>query len=351
MRSLAWAFLIGASLTATSGREPDRRIVDVHDMTELYACLVAHKNDVTIRLAPGRYEFIEAKPFDLPSFGLKVSGRNILIVGAGPEEVVLSSPAEYTVRFDDCADCAVDHVRVAGNIDVGGGSVRISNCIVDNGIQAVRGDFIIECNEISSSSDGIDLANAQAVVKNNVIIGTRNEHGAGVLVRGEATVSVERNHVRGFSAGIALARRASVDCNANIIEEIGGIGIDGAEGGLGRIAIRDNVIYQCKSSGIVIRADGDQLATRNLVVETGTLSPRESAVLALGAQADAAVRRNTLYDNTVKDSSLDRDVSREVFWRARRPWTRTYRNTPVGVDGRHKFYESAFLTRYGRWAN
>jgi hypothetical protein len=49
--------------------------------------------------------------------------------------------------------------------------------------------------------------------------------------------------------------------------------------------------------------------------------------------------------------ALNRDVPREIFWRARRPWTRTYRNTPVGVDGRHKFYESAFLTRYGRWAD
>jgi len=329
--------------------------VDVANSSELVDQLRGQPHDVTIRLAPGRYEVPpQNEPGTAPA-GLLVSGRNVRIIGDGPEDVVINTVADCVIRFENCDDCEIDNVRVAGNISVGGGSVHISNCVVDNGIQAVHGDFVIESNEISSSWDGIDLANAHAVVANNLIVGLTDEHDAnvdaGVRIRGDATVSMKRNHIRGFPAGLALMWKASVDCTANIIEDIDGIGIDGTDGGLGRITIRENAIYRCGSPGIAIWADGDQQATRNLIVSTGRSKPREGAVLALGSHADAAIRKNTLYDNTVTNPGLDRDVSREAFWRARRPWTRTYRNTAVGVDGRHRFYESAFLTRYGRWAD
>ena len=163
--------------------------------------------------------------------------------------------------------------------------------------------------------------------------------------------SVKSNHVEGFVTGLKAQGHVELSCQANVIENMLSDGIVAADENIGRVRLEDNVIFRCGRAGVAIRANGDQLATRNIVAECGSVQPRESAVYALGAKSDAAVRKNTLYRNTVTDPKLDRDVSREAFWRARRPWTRTYRNTAVGVDGRHKFYESAFLTRYGRWAD
>jgi len=212
---------------------------------------------------------------------------------------------------------------------------------------------VIEFNEIVGNAWGIVLYDhSRSFISNNRVEGTgaMRAGGSAVLVTCKAEATVERNHFRAFTNGIEISG-ASVACKNNIIEDVYGDGVAANSQGLGRVSIEQNVIYRCGAAGMTVRADGDQKASRNIIAETGRVSPRASTIHVLGARADAAIRKNTLYDNTVLDPALDRDVPREIFWRARKKWTRTYRNTPVGVDGRHKFYESAFLTRYGRWAD
>lgn len=365
MRSLAWAFLVLASVAATSAREPARRVIEVSTAAQLKDALAEPLHDVTINVAPGRYLLAEGLDGSIEGEALAVSGRNVRIVGSGNGDVVLTTTSRTAVFFVDCSECELDGVEVAGGVRTRGSSVSISNCGIEQGLRTgnssvsvsncriqvigtYSADLLAEFNEITS---GVFLNGGQRVILRHNLIETATPGGVGILIGGTTSVVAERNIIRGFMTGIQLAENASLEGSANIIEQIQGVGILGTETGLGRVALRENVIYRCGGSGIALRADGDQNATRNLVVETGLTEPKASAVLAVGARADAAVRKNTLFDNTVLDPEFDRDVSREAFWRARRPWTRTYRNTAVGVDGRHKFYESAFLTRYGRWAD
>ena len=220
------------------------------------------------------------------------------------------------------------------------------------GVNAAR--LEIEFSELSGNSVALRLEkDAQAVVRNCLIEGIPSADrgfGCALVTGGNTSVIAEKNLIRGLEVGIQLQRGASLELRTSIIENIYDDGIEGTPE-VGRVRIEKNAIYKCGRAGIAMAADGDQKVSLNLVVETGGINPQPSAISIYGARADAAVRKNTLYGNIVADSSLDHDVPREKFWRARRPWTRTYRNAPVGVDGRHKFHESAFLTRYGRWLN
>lgn len=96
----------------------------------------------------------------------------------------------------------------------------------------------------------------------------------------------------------------------------------------------------------------NQTAARNLIVETGKVTPPVGVIEWFddGGEMVSRDNTNTLYNNATKDDRSGTGT-REMFWRARRSWTRTYRNTPVGVDGRHKFHESEYLQKYGRWLN
>ncbi len=347
---------------------------------------------------------------DAVHVGVVVSGRRVRLIGSGVEATVLVSDAYFRVWFKDCADCELEHVAITGNdvnrsvsgeliagstmaaVLITGSRVRIANCVMkedsasglEGAGEVVRGtrpangvvgwkdaELIIEFNEFSRNFSAIVLReNTHAVIRNNLIEGSGASDKIGneaLSLMCDATAIVERNHFRGLTGGMHLGDTSSLILNENIIEDVyyAGVSMAGAYqtspwsdknipdpgGKLGRVRIERNVIYNCGNAGIAVRANGDQTATRNIIVATGSIKPPASTIIAYGADAEAAARKNTLYDNTVTDPKLGRDISREAFWRARRPWTRTYRNTPVGVDGRHKFYESAFLTRYGRWAD
>jgi hypothetical protein len=402
MRSLFWVLLVGATLAATSERHSSQRVINVANADELIRALRGPLEDVTIQIAPGRYvlpgmnERFGLGPCngyvtnESVLVGLMVSGRRVRLAGSGVETTLIVSDAYFRICFMDCADCEIEHVAITGqNVDrtmagiiATGSQVRIANCVLkDNATSSSRpasgvvgwkdADLTIEFNEISRNFFGIGLReNTHAVIRNNLIEGFGKSDRIGneaINLMCDATATLEQNHLRGLTGGIYLGDTSSLILKENIIEDVyyAGISMAGAYftspwpdknipdpgGKLGRVRIEKNVIYSCGNAGIAVRANGDQTAIRNIIVATGGIKAPPSAIIAYGADAEAAVRKNTLYDNTVTDPKLDRDVSREAFWRARRPWTRTYRNTPVGVDGRHKFYESAFLTRYGRWAD
>jgi hypothetical protein len=394
MRTSPWALFIGACLAATSGRTPAPRVIEVSTAQELTAALRSPLDHVTIQLAPGSYSLTGTPAPDdalgrradsaiMPvTAGLVVSGRHVRLTGPVNGEAVIVTDADYKIYFKDCIECELERLIVSGSpadslqdandtaILATRSSVRIANCSMrDNlphyladdsqaggdGICGREGaDLQIEFNEITCNWGIVLQDDARAVVTNNLVQGQgplAKPRGGAMLIMGDASATVERNHFRNFKKGLSIEGRPTIVCRANVIEEVTGDGITATGYGVGRMRIEENAIYRCGAAGIAVRADGDQKASRNLVVESGRVSPRPSAVWVFGARSDAALRKNTLYDNVVLDDALDRDAPREMFWRARRPWTRTYRNNPVGVDGRHKFYESAFLTRYGRWAD
>lgn len=413
MRTIAWALLIGAVFAGTAVVKPDEHVVEASTVGQLVELLRKPLYDTTIRLQSTVYRIpvtesteripgsstvgnrVLTKPRNSPpdstnvsiKVGLTVSGRNVRIVGAPDGGSRIVTDAAYKIYFLNCADCELDRVTIMdvaderarwrhnGAVVAANSKLKITNCFIrgdslpgvhggpvavegENGIYARAGaELLIEFNEIRSNAFAIQLEDAEATIRHNLISGINppSERCIGVLVDGYmnsgSKALMEANHFLGCMTGIRAQGKADLSCKANIIEQTLTDGLVAGDQNLGRVRIEDNVFFRCGRSAIYLRAEGDQLATRNIIVESGTIQPRESAVCVQGARADAAVRKNTLYSNAVTDKKLDIDVSREAFWRARRPWTRTYRNTPVGVDGRHKFYESAFLTRYGRWSN
>jgi hypothetical protein len=187
----------------------------------------------------------------------------------------------------------------------------------------------------------------------------------GITWNGRAVI--ERNHVRRYWKGIGAFVDADVEARANIVEEMRtwGMSLWDADRGRPRAIFEENVVFDCGACGIsVTRAapygpeETPGRIARNIVVQTGQ-DPRYDApdrycyqcALALHAVPEGfVIRGNAFFDNReAADSLFEEDLPREMFWRKRRGWTRTYRNTEVGVDGRHHFHESAFLARYGRW--
>ena len=337
--------------------------------------------------------------------GLVVSGRDVRIVGPERGEAVIFTRAGYGLYVRDCRDCVIERVTITGGerdtsalatdaaIVAKRSSLTIRNCVIaDNvgdpavvekhvvGIMGICGregsDLVIEHNEIVRNSwDGVALyRDAGAVIRNNVIDGidgAGREAGGGrgvaIGVTWNGRAVIERNHLRRYWKGIGVFEDADVEARANIVEEMRtwGISLWDADRGRPKAVIEENVVYDCGACGIsVTRAapygsgETPGRVARNIVVHTGQ-NPKYDApdyycyqcALALHAVPEGfVIRGNAFYDNReAADSLFEQDLPREMFWRKRRGWTRTYRNTEVGVDGRHRFHESAFLTRYGRW--
>lgn len=338
--------------------------------------------------------------------GLTVSGRNVWIEGPTPAAATITTNAGYGVYFKDCVDCGIANVRITGGerdtsalatdaaVVVRNSSVTIANCIIaDNvgdpeivaktvvGIMGICGregaDITVEnCEIVGNSWDGIALyRDARAVIRNNYIDGVDRARGSeigggrgvaiGVTWNGSALI--ERNRVRRYWKGIGIFLDADVVARGNIVEEMltWGIAIWDADRGRPRAVVERNVVYDCGACGIAVTrhapyADGEKPGrlTGNIVVHTGQNPKYDDpgyycyqCALALHAVPEGfSIRGNVFYDNrAAADSLFDADTTREMFWRGRRGWVRTFRNNAVGVDGRHRFHESAFLTEYPRW--
>jgi hypothetical protein len=375
MRISTWALLIGAVLAATvslagkPARVQSRHIINVTTAAQLANVLHGPLDDTTIRLAPGIYEF--TVDTDIDSFGVLLSGHRVRLEGmdADSTRIVAHSPL---ITFKNCVDCGLDHISITvgdgdGRIYAMKSSVEITNCVITSGVTGNRASLLtLEQNEITLHKTGIEICDdGHAVIRNNLVEGPADSNSTsglvGVKVGCTAQAVVERNHIVGTQYGIAIMEDAIVGARFNLIENITGRGIT-IESSFSqpRVTVESNVVYRCGTAGIAVdehprKQSKETLGrvTSNIVVDTGKRPRfgRPGAIVRLGVPEGFVISDNTCYDNAPSKYSIEHDVPREMFWRARRPWTRTYRNTPVGVDGRHKFYESAFLDRYGRWAN
>lgn len=335
--------------------------------------------------------------------GITVSGRNVRIAGGGH---AIRTRAGYGIYFKDCVDCGIENAVVTGGerdtaqaatdagIVVRESSVVIRNCeIRENigdstvvartvvGIMGICGregaDILVEnCEIVRNSWDGIALyRGARAVIRDNVIDGVDRARGSevgggrgvAVGVTWNASALIERNWIRRYWKGIGVFLDADVVARGNVVEEMltWGIAVWDAGRGRPRAVLERNVVYDCGACGISVTrvaaydpGEPPGRLTGNIVVHTGQNPKYDDpeyycyqSALALHAVPEGfSIRGNTFFDNRVAaDSLFDHDTTREMFWRGRRGWVRTFRNHAVGINGRHALRESAFLTRYPRW--
>jgi hypothetical protein len=339
--------------------------------------------------------------------GLVISGRNVRIEGPRDGSATIVTHAGYGLYFKDCVDCELEGVTVTGGerdpsgaatdaaIVASRSSVTIRNClVVDNigdpetvakhtvGIMGICGregaDLTIElCEILRNSWDGIALyRDARATITSNLIdgidaAGVEAGGGRGVAIGAtwNSNATIERNLLKRYWKGIGVFVDANVEARGNIVEEMRtwGISVWDADTGRPRAIVERNAVYDCGACGVAITRHEAYASNEprgrfvnNIVVHTGQ-NPKYDApdyycyqcALALHAVPDGfSIRGNVYFDNRkATDDLFDQDTTKEKFWRDRVAWVRTYRNTGVGVDGRVKFYESAFLTAYPRWWN
>lgn len=382
MRSIAWAFLLSSVLLLTSGREQSNRVINVSTADDLQAAFHNPLENVTVQLAPGTYDLTPTNTFEpstnycgansalVPAtIGLTISGRGVTLRGPDQGVAMVVTNASHGIYVKDCNDCVLDHLVVSGSatgkssstacgsVTVKASLLHIANCLIRKATNGQQDDSLssdlclldgavatVESSEFTANSLGIHIsAGAQVTIRNNLISAPDGGSSTGIRVDCTGKALVERNLIRHGATGIQLSEKANVTFRANIIENNVNVGIDVAGNHDLRAVLEENVIYNC-ATGVRLEGAGSGPTgklSRNLIVASGSGGPMATSNL----KEKFAINRNTFHDSMVGDD----DVGREAFWRARRNWTRTYRNTPVGVDGRHKFHESAFLTRYGRW--
>jgi len=339
--------------------------------------------------------------------GLTISGRNLRVEGPTEGTATIMTRAGYGLYFKDCIDCELERVTITGGerdtsnlatdaaVVATRSSVTIANCVmVDNigaaetiaqntvGIMGICGregaDLTIErCEIVRNSWDGVALyRDARATIRNNLIDGidaagveAGGGRGVAIGVTWNGTATIERNLLRRYWKGIGVFLDADVVASGNIVEQMRawGINVWGADTGRPRATIERNVVYDCGACGVAITRkaayEKDEPRGRlvnTIVVHTGQNSKYDApdyycyqCALALHAVPEGfSIRGNVFFDNRKATEDLfDQDTTAEMFWRGRRGWVRTFRNTGVGVDERVKFHESAFLTEYPRWWN
>ncbi len=387
------AILIVAAFAAA--REPARDPLDVSTGTELEEALSGPRHDAVIRLAPGVYELNPEAAFDstcgpcakpdtvIPmTIGLVISGRNVRIQGPRDGTATIVTHAGYGLYFKDCVECEIEYVKVTGGEHDASGlatdaaivatrsSVTIRNCVVGDdigdaetftantvGITGICGregaDLIIErCEIVRNLWHGIAIyRDARATIVNNLIhrVDAAGGRGAAIRVTWNGVAMIERNLIKHYDFGIDVDRSADVVASGNIIEEVMvGIYLQGTP----HIVVEENAIYDGGACGIAVTGGATGRITSNIVVHTRQNPQNDAQACYQDISNDLSIRGTVYYDNReVGENSSEKNTTKEMFWRDRRNWVRTFRNTGVGVDGRVKFHESAFLTAYPRWWN
>jgi parallel beta-helix repeat protein len=202
------------------------------------------------------------------SSGFLIRGKDLVMIGAGPEKTILTTRAGYGI-FVDRGNVTIRDLTVTGGVRdidgnatdaavvVRGGHALLSNLhLEDNaaraesvvvGIGGVMGregaDLDIrDCRISNNGWDGIALyRGATAVIADNVISGGR---GAGIGITWDAAAIVERNRVSGYWKGIGTF-------------------------GQSRAIVRNNAVFDNLGWGIIATGESFLEATQNVIVRNG----------------------------------------------------------------------------------
>jgi hypothetical protein len=236
----------------------------------------------TIRLAPGIYEaeperFVDslcgnclehATAVDATT-GFRITGKRLVLIGAGPAATTLVTRAGYGVYIEDGGGTLLRDLAVTGGrrdrdgnatdaaIVVRGGDVRLENLhLRDNddraenvivGIAGVAGREGAEieirgCRIVNNGWDGVALyRGAAALVCDNVI---EKGRGAGVGITWDAAALVLRNRVSGYWKGIGTF-------------------------GSSRAVVRNNAVFDNLGWGVIATGESFLEASNNTIVRNG----------------------------------------------------------------------------------
>lgn len=262
-----------------------------------------------IRLLPGRYvlsavEFVDStcgnceNPAAMvpATYGLRLSGTRVRLVGAHADSVVIETNAGYGILFDDCRDCELRGITVTGGardpdsratdaaVVVRDSEVTLRDCVLrDNlgdsatvqqtvvgiaGIAGREGSYIdVEhCRIVRNSWDGIALyRGARARIHDNVIDGVDKARGGqsgggrgvGIGLTWDAQADVIGNLVTRYWKGIGIFVDASATVRENVVEDVltWGIAFWSAGRGMPVARIERNAVYLAGACGAMIAAD------------------------------------------------------------------------------------------------
>ena len=338
-RRAAVAMAIGVGLGACgqrTARVPDPQSdtvrLDVSDTTlqlggamtpELMGTLLRQVTDAIdegaqIRLLPGRYVLApvaftdttcgncEDASEDVPAtYGLRISGRRVRLIGDHADSVVIETNAGYGILFEDCEACELVGVTITGGardadgratdaaVVVRNSDVVLRDCVLrDNigdsatvaavtvGIAGIAGREnshvdVEGCRIERNSWDGIALyRGARARIHGNVIDGVDQARGAhigggrgvGIGLTWDAQADVIGNRVTRYWKGIGIFVDASATVRENVVEDMltWGIAFWSAGRGAPSARITDNAVFLTGACGVMIAADppaGDTAAT------------------------------------------------------------------------------------------
>ena len=325
----AVAFAFAAALSACGQRtvhvldpQPDTVHLDVSDTTlqlgggmtpELMGTLLRQVTDAIdegaqIRLLPGRYVLApvaftdttcgncEDASEDVPAtYGLRISGRRVRLIGDHADSVVIETRAGYGILFEDCEACELIGVTITGGerdtdgratdaaVVVRNSDVVLRDCVLrDNigdsatvasvtvGIAGIAGREnshvdVEGCRIERNSWDGIALyRGARARIHDNVIDGVdmaRGQQvgggrGAGIGLTWDAQADVVGNLVTRYWKGIGVFVDASATVRENVVEDVltWGIAFWSAARGAPAARIDDNAVFMTGACGVMIAA-------------------------------------------------------------------------------------------------
>jgi hypothetical protein len=374
------------------------REVAVPAGADLTALLRDAQPGTTFRLAPGEYD-LKPRPFEDPTcgncpdparrvnatVGLRLSGKNLRLVGAGRDTTLIRTHAGYGILIEDCDSCAVEGVTVTGGVrdpdqwatDAGivvrrstatirnarirdnlGDSTVVSSTVV--GIMGIAGRegakiTIDDCEILHNSWNGIALyRDSEALIEDSQIdgvervAGTRmgGGRGIGIEITWNARATLRRNLVRNYWKGIGVFADAQAQIEHNIVEETLAWGISLWDAGFGhpRAVIERNAIFRTGACGVTI-ATGDSARVTapagklvNNIVAGTCIDPRfdsgehgrQIPIAVHGAPDSLLVDGNLLWGNRQPQRSVcEYDIPMKDFFAAANPMIEEFHAHPV----------------------
>ncbi len=279
--------------------------------------------DVACPACPGD-DWKSARP--PTTYGLRVSGQGIRIIGAGSGRTVVRTRSGVGIAFDGCRDCVLEGVTITGGerdpgdqaadaaISVRESSVTIRDCVVADNVGAefiVQASFVgidgvlvreggvatIErCRILRSSWDGISvLRGGKVTVRDTVIDGVDRARalvigggrGVGVRIATGGEASIERSLIARHDGGVGAFGPSRVTLRESIIEDSPSWGLAawGDESGAPEIVVTDVAVNRTIACAVTVRSTGDPV--------TGELSGLR---LMLTVQGGAGVAADCMRD-------------------------------------------------------
>ena len=351
----------------------------------------------TIRLVPGEYQ-LSPTPYTDPTcgncpdpqrstaatLGLKLSGKNLKIVGAGRDSTVIQTRAGYGLLIEDCTDCVVEGLTVTGGVRDPDGwatdagilvrrstaeirGVRVRDLIGDStivdstvvgliGIAGREGSkfTVHDCEIIRNSWDGISLfRDSEAIIEDSLIDGVDRAsgpqigggRGVGIVVSWNSKATIRRNLVCNYWKGIGVLLDGQAQIEQNIIEDILTWGISVWDAGHGRpmATIERNAIFRTGACGVSIsdsvtagahpgRLAGNAIAGTCIDprFDSGELYCKQTPIAVQAAPPDFAIEGNLLWGNRQPQHSVcEFDMPMKDFFAAVTPMLEDFHRHPV----------------------